>query len=169
VLSLTGAWIAFPAVFGALSGQNLAAQGSVTRLRARPLEAPVQTLDGALAAAHDHAPGTVTAIVWPTDEKPQWSVTLKPSSGKSATVAVDDTSGDAAIDAGAGEGQGGLARTMRRIHDGTGMGIAWQVIIFLGGLLPAILAITGLVMWWRARGWRGALEERRKANAVTAE
>jgi uncharacterized iron-regulated membrane protein len=168
VLSLTGIWIAFPAVFGVPGGHKLAAQGSEARMRARPLEAPVQTLDGVLAAARDQAPGTVTAIVWPTDQKPRWSVTLKPWSGEPVTVAVDDASGDAAIDTGAGEGQGNLARTMRRIHDGTGMGLAWQVIIFLAGLLPAVLAISGVIMWWRARGWRGALEERRKAYDVMA-
>jgi uncharacterized iron-regulated membrane protein len=168
VLSLTGAWISFPAFFGAWSGQKPGAQDGEARFRARPLEAPVQSLDAVLAAARDQAPGTVTAIVWPTDQKPAWSVTLKPSTGKPATVAVDDASGDAAIDAKAGEEQGGLARTMRRIHDGADMGIAWQVIIFLGGLVPAVLAITGIVMWRRARGWRGELEARRKACAVTA-
>ena len=30
-----------------------------------------------------------------------------------------------------------LARTMRRIHDGTGMPLLWQLVIFLGGNLPA--------------------------------
>ena len=33
---------------------------------------------------------------------------------------------------------------MRRIHDGTGMGAVWQVIIFLGGVLPTALAVTGV-------------------------
>jgi uncharacterized iron-regulated membrane protein len=40
---------------------------------------------------------------------------------------------------------------MRRIHDGTGMGALWQTIIFLGGLIPALLAVTGLMMWLNAR------------------
>ena len=50
---------------------------------------------------------------------------------------------------------------MRKIHDGTDMGLVWQVIIFLGGILPAILAITGIIMWARARSWRGELAARR--------
>ena len=54
---------------------------------------------------------------------------------------------------------------MRRLHDGTGMGIVWQVLIFLGGIIPAILAVTGLVMWWRSRGWKQALTRRRKEKA----
>ncbi|MFX6023419.1 PepSY domain-containing protein, partial [Acinetobacter baumannii] len=58
-----------------------------------------------------------------------------------------------------------LARTMRRLHDGTRMGLVWQSVIFLGGLLPAILAVTGLIMWWRARGWRAQLKARQRARA----
>jgi uncharacterized iron-regulated membrane protein len=169
VLSLTGAWIAFPAFFGALSGQKPVAQGGEARLRARPLATPAHRLDAVLAAARAQAPGTVTALTWPTDQKPQWSITLKPASGKPATVALDDAGGEARIDARAGEGQNGLARTMRKLHDGTDMGLIWQVIIFLGGLLPAALAITGVIMWWRARGWRGARAERRRAAATPAE
>jgi uncharacterized iron-regulated membrane protein len=119
----------------------------VSRLSARPLEAPVQTPDAVFTAAR----GTDTAIVWPTDRKPAWSVTLKPSSGKQATVAEDAAGGDAAIDARAGEQQGGLARSMRGIRDGTGTGVAWQMIIVPGGLKPPVLAITGVLMCWRAR------------------
>ena len=44
-----------------------------------------------------------------------------------------------------------LARTMRRWHDGTGMGLTWQIIIFLGGIIPALLSVTGIIIWWRAR------------------
>ena len=49
---------------------------------------------------------------------------------------------------------------MRRIHDGTGMGALWQTIIFVGGLVPAILAVTGILMWLNVR--RG----RRRAGAA---
>jgi uncharacterized iron-regulated membrane protein len=49
---------------------------------------------------------------------------------------------------------------MRRIHDGEGMGLVWQLIIFVGGVLPAGLAGTGVIMWWRARGWRAKLARR---------
>jgi uncharacterized iron-regulated membrane protein len=43
---------------------------------------------------------------------------------------------------------------MRRLHDGTGMGLGWQILIFLAGLIPAALAVTGIAMWWRSRQWR---------------
>lgn len=55
---------------------------------------------------------------------------------------------------------------MRRVHDGTDMGIVWQVIIFIGGIIPAVLAVTGIIMWWRARGWKARLAEKRKLFGV---
>jgi hypothetical protein len=57
---------------------------------------------------------------------------------------------------------------MRRLHDGTGMGLAWQIVIFIGGIIPAILAVTGIVMWLRSRGWKAALAKKRKALASGA-
>jgi uncharacterized iron-regulated membrane protein len=46
------------------------------------------------------------------------------------------------------------------------MGLGWQIIIFLGGLIPAILSITGLVMWWRSRGWKKALARKRRERTL---
>jgi uncharacterized iron-regulated membrane protein len=34
------------------------------------------------------------------------------------------------------------------------MGLGWQILIFLAGLIPAALAVTGIMMWWRSRQWR---------------
>ena len=59
-----------------------------------------------------------------------------------------------------------LARTMRRIHDGTGMPLVWQIIIFVGGILPAALAVTGILMWLRMR--RRRQRHRRNAGLVEA-
>jgi hypothetical protein len=47
---------------------------------------------------------------------------------------------------------------MRRLHDGTGMGPVWQTIIFIGGILPALLAVTGTTMWLRIRRRRNKPE-----------
>lgn len=47
-----------------------------------------------------------------------------------------------------------LSETNRSVHDGEGMGIVWQAIIFMAGLMPTILGITGLWMWLRMRAIR---------------
>jgi uncharacterized iron-regulated membrane protein len=165
VLSLTGAWIAFPQFFGPLVGENSRPMGfgadRAAMAKAKPLPAPATALGTASASALALTPGNITQITWPTDYKAQWQFMIKPAKGKPATIAVDDATGAASITPGMDRGQAGIARLMRQIHDGTGMGIVWQAIIFLGGLLPAALAVTGIIMWWRARGWRAQLQENR--------
>ena len=54
---------------------------------------------------------------------------------------------------------------MRQIHDGGDTPFVWQLIVFLGGLIPAILAVTGIIMWWRARSWRGEIADKRRTAA----
>ena len=55
---------------------------------------------------------------------------------------------------------------MRRLHDGTGMGPAWQAIIFLGGIIPAILSVTGTIIWIRSRKPRARAESYKRNGAV---
>ena len=37
------------------------------------------------------------------------------------------------------------------LHFGVGLGLLWKVLVFLSGLLPLLLAITGLTVWWKKR------------------
>lgn len=162
VLSLTGAWISFPAFFGSFvaEGPRPGGPDRAAQQRARPLQAPATPLAVALQRAQATAPGEVRQITFPTDLKPEWAVVLKP-----ATVSIDDASGTAELSKGNDRPQNPVARWMRRIHDGTDMGLAWQIVVFLGGLLPAALAVTGVIMWWRARGWKGDLKARTARTA----
>jgi uncharacterized iron-regulated membrane protein len=152
VLSLTGAWISFPAFFGKLSGEARPAGGGG---RPVPVATPKLAVGDVLAAAGG---ATVTNIAWPTDRKPAW--TLRTADGQllveDATRAVTREPAPAS----------GVARLMRRIHDGTGMNIVWRVLIFLGGLVPVALAVTGVIMWWRARDWRARATRRPRVRAV---
>jgi uncharacterized iron-regulated membrane protein len=149
VLSLTGAWIAFPSVFGMFDG-GAASRGPT---RAQPLIAPHEDVDTVIASAQAATPDDVARIDWPTDRAPDWQIGF--ADGRSVLVA-DATGSARAVPA---ERQS-WARLMRRVHDGDGMGFVWQLLIFLGGLIPAALAITGIIMWWRARRWRGDLKQR---------
>ena len=63
-----------------------------------------------------------------------------------------------------GEGGQSLARLMRQIHDGDDMPFVWQIVIFIGGIVPAVLAVTGIIMWWRARGWLALTWARRSPS-----
>ena len=163
MLSFTGFWISFPGVFGAFeASQPKGGDGSdrARALRAQPLERTAMIADAARAAAQPLATGPLVAITWPTDQSSSWKVAFARAGGP-AEVAVDDATG--AVTRPQGLRPETNARLMRRLHDGTGMGPVWQTIIFLGGIIPAILAVTGIVMWLRSRGWRAALAKKRKA------
>jgi uncharacterized iron-regulated membrane protein len=98
----------------------------------------------------------VRSIAWPTaGDGPAWTV-----AAAERALSIDDRSGAIQPARVRPHGGPGIAGVMRRVHDGEGMGAVWQTIVFVGGILPALLAITGVIMWWRARGWRKALDER---------
>lgn len=154
MLSFTGVWIAFPAMFGGGGAPRPAPAMPLAETRLAP--------EAALAAAQPLA-GTarLSSIAWPTDRAPDWKLAFE----RAGEVAVNDATGQAS----APERRAGPQRPlMRRWHDGTGMGPVWQTIIFLGGIIPAILSITGLVMWWRSRGWKKALARKRREKALGA-
>ena len=156
MLSFTGVWISFPAFFGNLSGA--AAPAGPSGGPALPLVDTGLSADAALAAAQAHATGPLVSIAWPTTRSAEWTVGFARAGGN-AEVKVSDADGIAAPPAPPRPET--FARTMRRWHDGTGMGPVWQVIIFIGGILPALLAVTGFLMWLKSRRWRAQAARRR--------
>ena len=151
ILSLTGVIIAWPQMMGRTTN-------SMTRMVQTPLAATHLSIDQAVAAAGTEGRITVT---WPTDKVPAWTI----AAGRGRTIKVDDATGAATRDT---DGQRERVRPFyRRLHDGTAMGILWQMIIFLGGLAPAILGVTGIIMWLRTRGWRADVAKRKKAAAAS--
>ncbi len=168
VLSLTGVWISFPQWFAGFETAQAGPRsgpGGPNRF-APPLPLAAEAMTGAVAKAEVAAGGKAVLVAWPTEKSPEWTVSIKPATGGPAQVKV--TAGDLAttVEPGSGEPPETLARFMRRIHDGNDTPFIWQLIVFLGGILPAALAVTGVIMWWRARKWRGDLTVRRTARAA---
>jgi uncharacterized iron-regulated membrane protein len=168
VLSLSGAWIAFPQAMHALTAplQPAPAGGARTRGGDRPGfvppdPAPKMRADDALAAALKAAGGAPGArlaqLTLPTaGDKPAWRIQLKGAGPAPVSVRVADATGKARVQDGgqAADGSGGgdpFARFMRRLHDGSGYGLAWQVIISVAGLAPAVLGVTGVLIWAKRR------------------
>ena len=157
VLSLTGVWISFPQWFAGLEAQSPAPR-SAGPGRAAPLDLPLSAVQPALARAEAIAEGTATSIAWPTDKTPQWTVAVEgPGGPADVSVAADGLAATVTPHQDVSET---VARLMRRIHDGNDTPLIWQLIVFLGGVLPAALAVTGIIMWWRARKWRGEVKAR---------
>ncbi len=195
ILSLTGVWISFPKVFSELDSKPAAAKSegkakgeAKAKDKAKgkgegkgegksggrppapqPVAQPALDADKALAAAKAMEAKAFVSISWPTEKAADWEFKTdgKPNSDNPPrTIKVADVGGAASLKAEEPPARGPVMRLMRQIHDGTDTGFVWQFIIFLGGLLPAILSITGLIMWWRARKWRGQLKQRQRARTA---
>jgi uncharacterized iron-regulated membrane protein len=152
VLSLTGAWISFPGFFGGGRSEG----PPRPRTPSAPVAQPATMPDLVLAAARGAGMKEVRSIAWPTaGGRPAWTV-----AAAERAISIDDRTGAIQPARVRPHGGPGIAGVMRRVHDGEGMGAVWQTIVFVGGILPALLAITGVVMWRRARGWRKARNQR---------
>lgn len=168
LLSLTGSYIAFPQAMKAMFGPRpvaaaAAGPGGQGQQRGRfppPIALPAMTADKVLAAAlgadDDLKGARLVQITLPTEGgKPAWRVQLKPADGPPVAVRVDDASGMARVqDTQANEGPAGadpIGRWMRRTHDGSQYGRVWQVIIFVTGLAPLLLGLTGIIVWLSRR------------------
>jgi len=167
VLSLTGVYISFPQTSRALFGvappaQSGGAQRPGGRFGTPPLARTETSADAAVAAARALAPGAVVSVATPSQGKrPAWRVQVQPpGGGEPVAVSVSDASGKAKLEPARAGGPDPLSRWMRRVHDGGDMGLVWQTIIFVGGVAPAVLSLTGVVMWLRRRARRKALSHR---------
>lgn len=165
VLSFTGAWISFPAFFASLSGDPAGPSPAerMRRMAAQPVAETRRSPDEVLGLAAPAATGPLTQIVWPTSMDSRWKTNFQREGGP-AEVTIDDGSGK--VMPPKPPRPETTARLMRRIHDGTNMGIFWQVIIFIGGILPAVLAVTGIIMWLNVRRRRREMEGRRGQRGV---
>ncbi len=151
MLSFTGAWISFPSVFSAFESdvpRGAGGQGGGRGGPAQPLATTQTSVDAALAAARPLAAGPLLSIGWPTEREANWTIQFE-TDGPPVEVKIADA--NAVATPPEPPQPETLARTMRRWHDGTDMGMVWQVVIFLGGIIPALLSITGIIIWWRAR------------------
>ena len=164
MLSFTGAWISFPKVFSQFESRPApAGPNREQAMRAKPLEATVTSVEAAVAAAQPYTTGALTSIAWPTDQKPEWRISFDRKGGPANVTVADATAKPEAPKPPQPET---LARTMRRWHDGNGMGAVWQIVIFVGGIIPALLSVTGIIIWWRARKPRGRSRAYREAGAT---
>ncbi|HEX7947495.1 MAG TPA: PepSY domain-containing protein, partial [Phenylobacterium sp.] len=119
---------------------------------------PAMSLDQAVAAAGGGMPATVN---YPTRGKaPAWRLEFTDAR---KTLQVIDATGEVKApkaDRPTRGGEGGgdpTSKLMRQVHDGNDMGLVWQLIITITGLAPAVLGITGVVMWLRRRARKRAI------------
>lgn len=161
VLALTGATISFQGSFNAFIGDTAAVRAEIMRAFAPPLPQPHLTLTQVLAAAGSPQPRELKGIIWPTVEDRRWTVSTN-NAGGTNVVSVEDSSGKVTGSAARRPEPTGLL--MRRIHDGAGMPLVWQIVIFAGGLLGATMAVTGVIIWLKSQSRDLRMRGRRAAR-----
>lgn len=164
IIAITGIYLGFPQTGRAALSSVAPMSPQVSRFGGPGPAATLHlSVDEAVDAALAAVPGAAaSAINFPSGKPAVWRLTLD-RNGKPMTVSVDDATGAARLLGGGGVkndgGQGrnqttpgdDIAKLIRGIHDGTDMGPIWQAIVFLTGLLPALLTITGVIMWLSRR------------------
>lgn len=148
LLSFTGIWLAYPD-----AARNFL--GAAPRGMQAPDSAPGQkpiAIEAAVNAAQSLYPeARVTGLGVPAGPRGVYRVNLR--SGENAVVVFLDPATGSVLrrtdPATQGAGDRFLA-AIRLLHTGDGFGLG-QAILFLAGLLPAILAVTGALTWLRAK------------------
>src|SRR6185312_15133543 len=157
MLAATGIYISFPQsarTFTQVVTQAPAtpqrSEGGPQRGGAPPLERTHLDIDQVAMIARTSASNTrLVAITLPTrprgDDAPSWRVDIE-RNGETSTLQINDETGATSISRASGDP---TAHLVRHVHDGDEQSLIWRVIIFIAGLAPATLGVTGLIIWLR--------------------
>ena len=162
LLSFTGVWLAYPdagraIVAGFSQVSPLARNVQAGEYRGKPIPP-----DGAVSAAQTLYPqARVTGVGLPAGPRGVYRVNLRDADGAIA-VFIDPATAAVARRADSSTRSAGdrFLAVQRRLHTGEAFG-AGRIALFLAGLLPAVLAATGSILWLkkrRPRTPRGSLQ-----------
>lgn len=120
--------------------------------------------DAAVAAARDLVPGGTWTALYP--EKPgarRWHIALATEESTDAEhngfwVLADLDCGTVALVQAPGtrSPRDTAELVLTGLHDGSLFGEAGEIVVALLGLVPPLLAVTGVVLWWKMRARRRA-------------
>lgn len=168
---LTGFWICFPLALVSLTGIYLAwpqqgrsvlsSMASMTPQPARgagpgggPLIAePARSPSDVYTMASGLGRGQVDMIGFPNMQGALWRVRLNAEDRtEPVTIMINDRSGAiTTVEPLTGDR---VASWIRWLHEGSHSGEIWRFIVFLSGVIPAVLAVTGILIWLRQRRQR---------------
>lgn len=169
---MTGFWICFPLTLISLTGIYLAwpQQGrellsSVAPMteqqrggpRAQVMANTARSPAEIFATASARPNSTVDAIYYPNPQTGAWRVRLR-EDGKTepVTILINDRSGDVSIVQPLSGDR--TASWIRWLHEGSHSGEIWRFVVFLSGIMPAVLGVTGILIWLRQRRQRALIK-----------
>jgi len=168
---MTGFWICFPLALISLTGIYLAwpQQGrellsSVAPMteqqrggpRAQVMANTARSPAEIFAAASARPNSAVDAIFYPNPQTGAWRVRLR-ETGKAepVTILINDRSGEVSVVQPLSGDR--TASWIRWLHEGSHSGEVWRFVVFLSGIMPAVLGITGILIWLRQRRQRALI------------
>ncbi len=170
---MTGFWICFPLTLISLTGIYLAwpQQGreflsSVVPMteqqrggpRAQVMANTARSPAEIFATASARPNSAVDAISYPNPQTGAWRVRLR-EDGKTepVTILINDRSGDVSIVQPLSGDR--TASWIRWLHEGSHSGEIWRFVVFLSGIMPAVLGVTGILIWLRQRRQRALIKK----------
>jgi len=158
MLSFTGMFLGFPdpgrALVGAMAKVSAAPRGLQSAEGAGRGIGPDEAAAIALA---DYADATVTSVGFPAGPRGVYRVSLRErgdTQARPGTVVFIDPRTRSVIARNDRTTRGGgdtFLAWQRMLHEGSVLGGLGRFVVFLGGLMPAVLVVTGLLMWLRQR------------------
>lgn len=169
---MTGFWICFPLTLISLTGIYLAwpQQGRELLSSIAPMteqqrggpRAPIMantTRSPAeiFAVASARPNSAVDSIAYPNPQTGAWRVRLR-EAGKAepVTLLINDRSGDVSVVQPLSGDR--TASWIRWLHEGSHSGEIWRFVVFLSGIMPAVLGVTGILIWLRQRRQRALVK-----------
>jgi uncharacterized iron-regulated membrane protein len=158
IVSFSGAYLAFPQEIGAaitsvFPGRDLRAAAAALRVQPVRNAAPID-LEKAVAVAQDAAgPSSLRAAFLPArPDQPMRLALAREGHGEGApmvTVFVDPWSGKVVEihDPRAFTTGETILAWQRAIHEGSGLGPVYKLLVFLSGIAIPVFAVTGVMMW----------------------
>ncbi len=159
IVSLTGIYLSFPQTARLLTAGVAGFSPTDMRADRNSRVAARISPDEAAALLKSREPDArIASIVLPLRHRTPHDPGVRPVfwriqatvHGASRSFLIDDASGQL-TELPPPTGGNRFARIVHHLHEGEGFGAIWSTAVFLSGLLPALLAVTGFLMWARKR------------------
>jgi uncharacterized iron-regulated membrane protein len=158
IVSFSGVAIAFPETMRSVVTLGAAQPASAFDARNGPGVEPVKGrepmgLDAAVALVKAQVPNAdVRSISLPASDA-AWRVAIGSMEiGPVSTAYVDPWRAKiVAMRNVSASGADNFMAWQRPLHQGSGWGAVWRILVFLSGLLPSLFVTTGIVMWMKKR------------------
>jgi uncharacterized iron-regulated membrane protein len=159
IVSFSGVAIAFPETMRSIVTLGTAQPAPAFDARNGPGVEPVKGqkpigLDAAVALVKAQVPNAaVRSISLPAKSDAAWRVAIgSMESGPVSTAYVDPWRAKiVALRNASGNSADNFMAWQRPLHQGSGWGALWRILVFLSGLLPSLFVTTGMVMWVKKR------------------